>query len=71
MERRKAGGREVILEFYQVGDYVRVSAMDAATLTETIIVGSAKATRDELERLAIRKLEWVLAKAASQPGTRR
>ncbi len=71
MKRRRTGGREIILEFYQVGDYVRVSAMDAATLTETVIVGSAKATRDELERLAIRKLEWMLAKIASRPGARR
>ncbi len=33
MKQRTEDGREVIIEFHQVGDYVKVSAMDAVTLT--------------------------------------
>lgn len=54
--------REVILEYQQVGNAVRVAAVDPDTLIEVTIVGSASAGIEALKRTAIRKLEYVLAK---------
>jgi len=54
--------REVLFEFHQVGDYVKVSAVDPVTLTEVSIVGSAHVGQHELERIAANKLRYVLEK---------
>ncbi len=54
--------REYLLEFQQVGRYVKVSAIDPVTNIEVSIVGDASATKAELERVAVRKLEYVLRK---------
>ena len=62
MKQRSGDGRDVIIEFHQVGDYVKVSAMDAATLTEISIVGDPSAGEAELTRIALRKLKYVLEK---------
>ena len=50
------------MEFHRVGDYVKVSAIDAATNVEASIVGSPRTTQQQLTRLAVRKLEYVLEK---------
>ena len=55
-------GREVIIEFHPVGQIVRVSAMDAKTLTEISIQGPAKAGEAVLKRNALKRLEYVLRK---------
>lgn len=55
-------GRDVIFEFIPSGAYVRVSAMDTATLTEIVITGAANAPRDMLEQNALKRLEYVLKK---------
>jgi hypothetical protein len=57
--------REVILEYQQIGNSVRVAAVDPDTLTEVSIVGSASAGLETLKRTAIRKLEYMLAKQGS------
>ena len=54
---------EFIVEFYQVGQAVKVTAMDTKTLTEVSIVGDPKYSRDHLTNLAIRKLKYVLSKS--------
>ena len=54
--------REVILEYQQIGNAVRVAAVDPDTLTEVSIVGSPGAGMEALKRTAIRKLEYVLEK---------
>ncbi len=51
---------DVIIEFYQVGAYVKVSAVDTATYTEVSIVGDPTRSEEALKRAAIRKLEYVL-----------
>ena len=69
-----AGLREALIEFHHVGAYVKVSAIDPDTLTEVSIVGDPAAGQAALERAALRKLEYVLArdlaksKAALKPG---
>lgn len=59
---------QVIFEFYQVGNSVKVSAVDPASLVEVSIVGPATAPRAQLERTALSKLKYVLAKRAGQRG---
>lgn len=54
--------REVIFEFYPVGQYVRVSAMDTKTLTEISIQGPVSASEDLLKHNALKRLEYVLRK---------
>jgi hypothetical protein len=54
-----AGG-EVLIEFYQVGASVKVTAVDPETLTEVSIVGPAHAPQSQLERTVIAKLRYVL-----------
>jgi hypothetical protein len=57
-----------IIEFHQIGNSVKVSAMDPATLTEVSIVGSPSVSDAELTRLVVRKLEYMLAKRGTNPG---
>lgn len=52
----------VIIEFRQVGAYVKVSAMDPDTLTEVSLVGDPLAGEHVLRRNAIRKLNYVLGR---------
>ncbi|GAB2179197.1 DUF6898 family protein [Dongia sp. agr-C8] len=59
-----------IIEFHRVGNAVKVTAMDPATLTEVSIVGALGVGDAELTRLAVRKLEYVLAKRGTNPGNR-
>lgn len=57
-------GRDVILEFQNIGNSVKVTAIDPVTLVEVSIVGSTSAGKQALGRVAVRKLEYVLAKRA-------
>ncbi len=62
---------EVIIEFDRVGAFVKVSAVDTATLTEVSIVGDPACREETLKRAVVRKLEYVLerrGKDASAPG---
>ena len=58
--------REVIFEFRRIGDYVKVSAVDSLTNIEVSITGPARAERATLQAAALRKLRYVLAKAAGK-----
>ena len=55
-------GREVIIEFFPVGGFVKVSAMDTASLTEVSISGPLSAGEETLKRNAMKRLEYVLKK---------
>ena len=57
-----------IIEFHQVGNAVKVSAMDPRTLIEFSMVGAAGLSDAELTRLVVRKLEYVIAKRAAERG---
>ncbi len=56
--------REIIIEFFPVGQLVKVTAMDTATLTEISIQGPKSAGEDTLKRNALKRLEYVLKKKA-------
>ena len=55
-------GREIIVEFFPLGQIVKVSAMDTASLTEISIQGPKTAGQETLKRNALRRLEYVLKK---------
>lgn len=65
-----AGRREVIFEFIRIGGAVKVTAVDAATGVEASIVGNPAAGETALQRLARRKLDYVLAKRAQRKPAR-
>jgi hypothetical protein len=48
--------RETLFEFIVVGDFAKVSAIDAETGVEVSVIGPAHAARHDLERLAFAKL---------------
>ena len=50
-------GREVYFEFHQVGRNMRVCAVDAETGIEVVIMGPVSATQNDLQNIALRKLE--------------
>lgn len=52
----------VIIEFVPQGAYVKVSAIDEATLTEVSMVGDPRAGEARLKQLAVQKLNYVLEK---------
>ena len=56
------GRFEILFEFRQVGNYVKVSAIDPVTNTEVAIVGSARMSKQALQASALRKLRYVLEK---------
>lgn len=60
-----AQSKEVYLEFHKQGNYVKVCAICAQTGIEVSIVGDAKASRRELETVAVNKLRYVLNKKAN------
>jgi len=61
-EKEILQGREVILEFHPIGAYVKVSAMDVASVTEVSIQGPASAPEHLLKQNALKRLEYVLRK---------
>ena len=54
----------VIIEFVRLGALIRVSALDPASLVEVVLQGPAAAGEAALRRAVLRKLDYVLARAA-------
>ena len=57
-----ATGREVLVEFQQIGNAVKVTAMDTKSMVEISIMGPATAGEEILKRNVINKLNYVLSK---------
>ena len=55
-------GREIIIEFHPYGNLVRISAMDAKSLTEVSIQAPANTAQNIMERNVLRRLEYVMRK---------
>ena len=62
MGKEILNGREVIIEFYPVGNVIKVSAMDTQSLTEISIQGPSSAPESVLKQNALKRLEYVLKK---------
>lgn len=54
--------REILVEMFPVGNLVKVSAFDTASLTEISIQGPKNAGEETLKVNALRRLEYVLKK---------
>ncbi|MEE2968916.1 MAG: hypothetical protein VX741_02145 [Pseudomonadota bacterium] len=67
----RQSGREVLIEFHQIGNSVKVTAVDPVTAVEVSIVGAANASQEMLKRLAVRKLDYVLEKQKKGSVARR
>lgn len=69
---RERGGNgssgEVLFEFTQLGQQMRVAAIDAATSIEVVIIAPVTATRLQMQNVALAKLRRRLAQEADQPG---
>ena len=63
---RQGANREVLIEFQQVGNAVKVTAVDTETFVEVSMVGPASAGEEVLKRNVINKLNYVLSKKDSQ-----
>lgn len=50
-----------------MGDYVKVSAIDPASLKEVSIIGSPKLTKAQLSEMAVKKLLYVMGKSKEKP----
>lgn len=59
---KRGGNREVLIEFQQVGNAVKVTAVDTETMVEVSTMGPASVGEETLKRNAINKLNYVLAK---------
>lgn len=57
------GSNEILIEIQQIGNAVKVAAIDPETLIEVSIVGSPNAGEEALKRAAVRKLAFVLKKS--------
>ena len=57
---RRRHADEIILEFVAMGSFMRVSAMDPASLTEVVVQGPISADRASLADLARNKLAFVM-----------
>ncbi|MFY9288145.1 MAG: hypothetical protein WAO98_06550 [Alphaproteobacteria bacterium] len=53
---------EVLIEFQRIGSIVRVTAIHAATGTEAIFQAPANTSHNDLQRMAVKKLNYVLQK---------
>lgn len=58
---------EVYFEFVQVGQQMRVAAIDAATGTEVIVITPVSANKYQMQQIALAKLRRKLGEAAPLP----
>jgi hypothetical protein len=62
MPQEHGPGGEFIIEYTQIGGQVKATAFDPVSLREVSVMGPRSASPQELGRLAIRKLRYVLEK---------
>jgi hypothetical protein len=58
----------VLFEFVQIGQQMRVAAIDEATGIEVIVIAPLNAARGHMERLALAKLRRRLEAEAPRPA---
>jgi hypothetical protein len=59
-------GGEILFEFVQLGNQMRVAAIDSASGTEIVVIAPISATRTQMQQLALAKLRKKLG--AAQPA---
>ena len=66
-EDRSGKSGEVLFEFRQLGAQMRISAIDAATNTEVVVIAPATATPLQMQSLALAKLKAKLSEGQGTP----
>ena len=61
---------EVYFEFVQVGQQMRVAAIDAASGMEVIVITPASANKYQMQQIALAKLRRKLGEAPRAPSAR-
>mgnify|MGYP001424765933 CR=1 FL=1 len=61
-----SAGLEILFEFTQIGNNVRVTAVDAASGAEAVIIGPASSSAAELRRVATQKLRYIMEKSGAK-----
>ena len=61
--------RDVLIEFYRMGGYVKVSALDPESYTELCRVGDPAAGEELVSRTEVQKLKRALGR--TRPANRR
>lgn len=61
---------EILFEFVQVGQQMRVAAIDSATGIEVIVITPISANRIQMQQLALAKLRRKLGEGAEAAVTR-
>lgn len=59
---------DVLFEFVQMGQQMRVAAIDEATGTEVVVITPLNATKLQMQRLAMAKLKRKLEQGAPVSG---
>ncbi len=54
--------KEYYIEFYPLGNLMKVSAVDPETGLEAVAMGPLNAAKNDLQKLAVQKLGYLLAK---------
>lgn len=62
------GDGDVLFEFIQVGQQMRVAAMDEATGIEVVVIAPLNATKLHMQRMALAKLKRRIEQEAAAPG---
>lgn len=60
---------DIYFEWYQVGAYLKLSAIDADTGVEVSVMGPGNVDKTQLQQTALRKLRTQLAKRKASPWT--
>ncbi|GLQ56282.1 DUF6898 family protein [Devosia nitrariae] len=61
---------EVLYEFVQIGQQMRVSAIDSDTNIEVVVIAPLAATRWQMQATALAKLNKRLSETADEPPRR-
>ncbi|MVS97818.1 DUF6898 family protein [Devosia marina] len=59
---------DVLFEFVQMGQQMRVAAIDEATGTEVVVITPLNATKLQMQRVAMAKLKRKLEQATPAPA---
>lgn len=59
---------DVLFEFVQMGQQMRVAAIDAATGNEVVVITPLNATRLQMQRVALAKLRRKLEQGPDRPA---
>jgi len=58
---------DVLFEFVQIGQQMRVAAIDEATGTEVVVITPLNATKLQMQRVALAKLKRKLGQGGDMP----